>query len=161
MCWRPGCLSRLLNHVVHPAPLLNWPQSIWKRSSQKHIKEQLRHLNSSTPGRTPMCPCKKAASSWKVLEIHLGPKLKENRCYLSVFQIETLGMYFSQLCLFGQRVQSPLWLFSLQPLTAGPRGRVVNTTLWLDGSRECPGWPGKMVLLWWHCRRGQRASLSR
>lgn len=91
--------------------------------------------------------------------------LQKNRCYSMGLSNEwkhrnvALGMYFSQFCLFGQRVQSPLWLFFLQPPT-GRGGRAINTTLWLDRSRECPGWPGKMVLLWWHCRRGQRASLS-
>lgn len=51
------------------------------------------------------------------------------------------------------------FLAFLSAVSYSPGGRVVNTTLWLDASRECPGWPGKMVLLWWHCRR-QRASLS-
>lgn len=64
MCSRPEWVSRLLNHTVHPALLLNWPQSIWKRSWQKHIKEQLAYLNISNPGKTPICPCKSTVSSW-------------------------------------------------------------------------------------------------
>lgn len=130
MCSRPGCLSRLLNHVMHPALLLNWPQSIWKRSSQKHIKEQLRYLNSSNPGHTPMCPCKKTTSSWKALEIHLGPKLtwytrKQMLCVcLANGNIEMLHwkcISHRSACLVkASRVLSGFSLSSLQQQGGGP-----------------------------------------